>query len=326
MKKRLIAFLLILVILVPCVASAETWYRLTEQKRLWNLPNYDSKVMDTYRADWALTVNSSVDKTWAGITFSNGVSGYLEKKFFIRDKSYTAWISSATANLKHGPGSGFYNEGTLSKGDSVTVLTRGGSWSFVKSSAGYGYISNGSLSSKKISVSSGSGSSSGKSVNYTAWVVSRGGLVGLRSAPSGSNSVVIDRHYPGTKITVLKECGEFNYVRINYNGNEGYMRSRYISRTKPAQAGSIDPKYSSGSSGNSGSSSETSSSYPFSATAKSSGGENPKLYRGVGLGWAYDTIQPGAAVTVIGGTSDIYWFKVTVNGKTGYMPGKFLSR
>ena len=43
MKKRLVAFLLILVILVPCVASAETWYRLKEQKRLWNLPNYDSK-------------------------------------------------------------------------------------------------------------------------------------------------------------------------------------------------------------------------------------------------------------------------------------------
>ncbi len=80
MKKRLIAFLLILVILVPCVASAETWYRLKEQKRLWNLPNYDSKVMDTYRADWALSVNSSVDKTWSAITFSNGVSGYLEKK------------------------------------------------------------------------------------------------------------------------------------------------------------------------------------------------------------------------------------------------------
>ena len=79
MKKRLVAFLLILVILVPCVASAETWYRLKEQKRLWNLPNYDSKVMDTYRGDWALTVNSSVDKTWSGITVSNGVSGYLEK-------------------------------------------------------------------------------------------------------------------------------------------------------------------------------------------------------------------------------------------------------
>ena len=74
------------------------------------------------------------------------------------------------------------------------------------------------------------------------------------------------------------------------------------------------------------SSSESSSNYPFYATAKSSGGEKPKLYRGVGLGWAYDTIQPGAAVTVIGGTSDIYWFKVTVDGRTGYMPGKYLSR
>ena len=320
MKKRLIAFLLIFVILIPCVASAETWYRLKEQKRLWNLPDYNSKVMDTYRADWALTVSSSVNKTWAGITFSNGVSGYLEKKFFIRDKSYTAWISTATANLKHGPGSGFYNEGTLSKGDSVTVLTHGGSWSFVKSSAGYGYISNGSLSTKKVSASSGSGSSSGKDVKYTAWVISRGGPVGLRSAPSGSNNVVMESHYPGTQITVLKECGEFNYVKVNYNGHEGYMRSRYISKNKPAQADTIDPKYSSGKY------SDPSGGFPFSATAKSSGGEKPKLYRGVGLGWSSETIQPGTVVTVIGNSSDIYWFKVTVNGKTGYMPSKYLSR
>ena len=42
MKKRLVAFLLVLVILIPCAASAAGWYRLTEKKRLFNLPDYDS--------------------------------------------------------------------------------------------------------------------------------------------------------------------------------------------------------------------------------------------------------------------------------------------
>ena len=330
MKKRLFAFLLVLAILVPCVVSAETWYRLKEQKRLWNLPDYNSRVLDTYRADWALTVSSSVDKTWAAITLSNGVSGYLEKKFFIRDKSYTAWVSSATTHLKHGPGSGFANEGTLSKGDSVKVLTHGKNWSYVSSSAGNGYVSNGDLSSRKVKASSSAaGGSSGKAVSYKAWVVSLGGPVGLRSAPSGSNDVVFEKHYPGTQITVLRECGEFNYVRINYNGNEGYMRSRYISKSRPAQADKIDPKYSSGvyvGTGSSSESSQSSPTFPFTLYAKASGGEKPKLFQGEGLGWAYVTIEPGTAVTVVGKATDIYWYKVTVNGRPGYMPDKFLSK
>ena len=48
MKKRLIALLLILVILVPCVASAAGWYRLTDKKRIFNLPDYNSQILDTY--------------------------------------------------------------------------------------------------------------------------------------------------------------------------------------------------------------------------------------------------------------------------------------
>ena len=320
MKKRWIALLLVFIILVPCMASAETWYRLTEKKRVFNLPDYNSKVIDTYRTDWALTVKS-VSGDWALITFSNGVSGYVERKFFTIGSTATAWISINTAHLKHGPGSGFANEGTLHLGDSVTVLTRGSNWSYVTSSAGNGYVSNGALSSKKVTAASGP---SYKSVNYTAWVVSRGDPVGLRSAPSGSNYVVMETYYPGTQLTVLQECGEFNYVRMAPTGNEGYMRAKYISRTKPAQAAALEA--SAAAAGGSSSSASTETGFPFTAYAKSSGGEKPKLYRGEGLGWSSDTLEPGTTVTVTGSGTDIYWYKVTVNGQKGYMPSKFLSR
>ena len=318
MKKRLVAFLLILVILVPCVASAAGWYRLTEKKRLFNLPDYDSKVMDSYRTDWALSINKAVDGTWASVTFSNGVSGYMERKYLVLCKSSTAWISTGTANLKHGPGSSFATVGTLSRGDSVTVLTHGNNWSFVSSSAGTGYIANSSLSDSKVS---GSSASSGKSVKYTAWVASRGDPVGLRSAPSGSNDVVIQTYVPGTKVTVLKELSGFSYVRIAADGQEGYMRSKYLSTVKPAQASTVEAKEAAASA----SKAETSG-FPFTAYARESGGEAPKVYRGEGLGWASDAIAPGTAVTVVAGGSDIYWFQVSVNGTTGYMPSKFLSR
>ena len=318
MKKRLVAFLLVLVILIPCAASAAGWYRLTEKKRLFNLPDYDSKVMDSYRTDWALSINSAVDSTWASVTFSNGVTGYMERKYLVLCKSSTAWISAGTANLKHGPGSSFATVGSLSRGDSVTVLTQGNNWSFVSSSAGTGYIANSSLSDSKVSGSSGS---SGKSVNYTAWVTSRGDPVGLRSAPVGTNDYVFQTYVPGTKVTVLKELSGFSYVRIAEDGQEGYMRSKYLSTVKPAQASSKEAQEAAASAAKA----ETSG-FPFTAYARESGGEAPQLYRGEGLGWAHDPLQPGTAVTVIGSGSDIYWFQVSVNGTTGYMPSKFLSR
>lgn len=326
MKKRLIALLLVLAVLVPCVASAESWYRLTSKKRLFNLPDYDSRVMDTYRTDWALTVTRAVDKTWVEVTFSNGVSGYLERKYIVIQNSSSAWISANTAHLKHGPGSSFANEGTLSCGDYVTVLTRGNNWSYVTSAAGNGYVSNGALSSSKVTP--GSAAPAYKNVNYTAWIFSKGDPVGLRSAPSGDSHVVMETFYPGTQVTVLKEGSEFHYVKIG--SSEGYMRAKYLTRTKPAQAYQLEAKKAADAAASGGtkpaSSEETSSGFPFMASARENGGEKPKAYMGPGAGWSSETLAVGTSVKVVGPCSDIYWYEVEINGLKRYMPSKFIIR
>lgn len=319
MKKRLIALLLVLVILVPCAAaSAAGLYRLTERKRIFNLPDYNSRVLDSYRTDWALTINSVVDSTWASITFSNGVTGYMERKYLVLSGTSTAYISTNTAALRHGPGSSFRSEGTLALGDSVTVLTQGSNWSYVTSVVGSGYVSNGSLSSTKVTGPSGP---SAVSVNYTAWVVSRGDPVGLRSQPSGDNSAVFQTYYPGTQVTVLQEYGAFKYVRIASDGQEGYMRAQYVSKIKPAQAAAVEAAEAAAAAAG-----VVSNEFPFTAYAIESGGEKPKLYKGEGLGWTSDVLEPGTVVTVTGPGTDIYWFKVSVGGMGGYMPSKFLGR
>ena len=105
------------------------------------------------------------------------------------------------------------------------------------------------------------------------------------------------------------------------------MRSRYITRTKPAQALALEAsKAAEGGSGSGSSSAPGEPGFPFTAYARSSGSEKPKLFRGEGLGWASDTLEPGTTITVTGSGKDIYWYKVSVNGKTGYMPSKFFSR
>ena len=326
MMKRLVALSLALILIISCAAaSAAGWYRLTDKKRIFNLPSYDSKAIDSYRADWALYINKSVDSTWASVTFSNGVTGYIEKKYLSRDKSFTAWVSK-DANLKHGPGSGFANEGFLSKGAKVTVITSGSAYSFVSSDAGYGYVANGFLSRSKVS---GSGSTSGgRTVNYTAWIATRGDPLGLRSEPSGSDGAVFETYYNGTAVTVLTELGEFSYVRMA-NGHEGYMRSKYLSRNKPAQISNkaAEDSIPTGAAPVAPADVQQSSGFPFSATAiNDSEGNSPRVYKGAGEGWSSDIIGAGSSITVLGPSSDIYWYEVSAGGIHGYMPSKFFIR
>ena len=43
MKKRLVALLLVLVLIVPCAfASGEVYYRLKKNAKVWQFPNYES--------------------------------------------------------------------------------------------------------------------------------------------------------------------------------------------------------------------------------------------------------------------------------------------
>ena len=304
MKKRLVSFLLVLILLVPCVASAATWYRLnTSSLRLWSEANYKSRVLDSYRQDWALNINKAVNSTWANVTFSNGVSGYLERKFLVRCNSYGAWVTKDKTAMKHGPGYSFATVDTLSRGDKVTVLTHGSSFDYVKSGESYGYVANASLSKKKVTAtSSGSGM---KSVNYTAWVTSNGGVVGLRSMPSSSNEVIFARYTPGTKVTVTGEGSDFCYVTIG--SESGYMRTKYLTKKKPATASTFTPY-----------------------TAVVVLGKDEKkapVYQGEGLGWSISMkLDAGATVEVVANGTDKYWVKVNINGHNYYMQKKYLKK
>ena len=73
MKKRIVALLLALLMVCSCaVASAATYYRLKTTVRLWKEPDYDSRVLDSYRTDWAFTITKKVNsKRIVGITREN---------------------------------------------------------------------------------------------------------------------------------------------------------------------------------------------------------------------------------------------------------------
>ena len=76
MKKRLIALLLVLVLLIPAgIASAATWYRVnTSSLKVRMQPSESAKVLASYRKDSVATISSTKDG-WSYVTFYNGTKG-----------------------------------------------------------------------------------------------------------------------------------------------------------------------------------------------------------------------------------------------------------
>ena len=127
---------------------------------------------------------------------------------------------------------------------------------------------------------------------------------------------------------MLAELGEFSYVRMA-NGHEGYMRSKYLSRNKPAQISNkaAEDSIPTGAAPVAPADVQQSSGFPFSATAiNDSEGNSPRVYKGAGEGWSSDIIGAGSSITVLGPSSDIYWYEVSAGGIHGYMPSKFFIR
>ena len=309
MKKHIAAFLLVLVLLVPCLASAVTYYRVTaDSLRLWAGPNYESKIKDSYRRDWALTIDKSVNSTWAEITLSNGVSGYMEKKYFKHTSSFGAWITKDNTGLKHGPADSFKTVGTLSKGDKVTVLTNGTNFSYVRTeNESYGYVANSRLSRSKVK--STEEASAMTEVNYTAWITSNGGTVGLRSMPSGSNDVVFAKYSPGTEVTVTWKGDEFDYVTVKSDGYSGYIRNKYLTKKKPTTASSSFTAYDA-------------------KVVLGSDGKKAPVYQGEGLGWAVAfRLEADTIVRVVANGTDKYWVKIEYGTNNYYyMQKKYLKK
>ena len=233
MKKRLIALLLVIVLLVPAgIASAATWYRVnTSSLKVRYMPGENTTVLGSYRRDYALTVKST-NNGWSLVTFSNGFQGYVQTKYITKGSSYSAWIASDGTSLHKGPDSNFAATATLAKGLKVKVLCQGSGFSYVSTDKfGSGYVKNNFLSKKKVA-SSGNASTSTvvSGGDYNAYVMNNR-KVNLRRDPNTS-SPVIAQYDPGTPVYVISHGAVWD--KITVGGNTGWMMTKYISTSAPA--------------------------------------------------------------------------------------------
>ena len=309
MKKRLIALLLVIALLIPAsIASAATWYRVnTSSLKVHIMAGENTQVLGSYRRDYACTISSSKDG-WSYVKFSNGFQGYVQTKYLKKGSSYKAWVASDDTKLRVKPAGDGSVKATLARGTKVTVLTHGSNYDFVSAgSFGTGYIVNSRLSKKQVKASgSASTSTAVTGGNYDAWIMSKG-RINLRSSAS-ENAPIIARYPAGTKVHVNQHGATWDNVTID--GNTGWMMTKYLTTSEPA------PTAQPATGGGSGSSEYTA--YVVSGNKKA-----VNVRKGNSKNYSVKFKVPyGAAVTVL--EHNATWDKIKYNGKTGYIENIYL--
>ena len=313
MKKRLIALLLVLVLLLPAaIASAATWYRVTTTSvRVRFLPSESASVLGSYRRDYALTVTSTKDG-WSYAIFSNGFEGYVQTKYIAKSKSYSAWVVRDNVSLRSGPSGDFGATAILAKGRRVTVLSHGANYDYVNAGdLGRGYIMNGLLSTKKVAASGNASKSTAPvGVNYDAYVLNSGNRkVNLRSEPSTSAPVIAE--YPtGTKVFVISHGPVWDQIQVD--GKTGWMMTSFLSTSVPAPTPTPTPTP------GGGGSSDTYTAY---VVCDNKGTVNVRKGDSTHYAVLFN-VRYGAAVTVLKHGNS--WDYIEYNGKKGYMMNKYL--
>lgn len=310
MKKRLIALLLILVLAVPAVAAAVTYYHVnTSRVESRYLPDVNATVLDSYRQDWALTLVKKYG-TWWRVRFTNGEEGYVQSKYVTKSRSYNAWITQNDTELRTGPDYSFASVAQLAKGTKVAVRSHGSSYDYVVYGNLSGYVRNAFLSKKRVAADKNT-----TTKPFTAYITSKNGRsVNVRNG-GGMNYGVIGSFKPGTEVTVEKKGTTWSQVVAN--GLKGWVMTQYLTTSKAAVTDIPQPI-----------ATNTPVVCPYYAYVVSQNGGYVNVHRGAGDGYANaTTASVGTLVVVL--EHGLTWDKIRIDSKgsvEGWIRNEYLSQ
>lgn len=206
--------------------------------------------------------------------------------FTANAENETRVITAGTLNLRAGATTESDILGKYGWGTEVEILGFDGNWAYVEVGGQKGYMYAQYLGSEDAA-------------SYTRYVNTNTRGLNLRSAPNGD---ILGSYPRGTKVTVLSSDGIWSKVKVE--GKTGYMSAQWLSSSKP----------SSGSTGSAIGSAVVSNPLDtqvlFLRSEPSTASESLGYYRN------------GTTVTLLKKLDG--WYKVKVDGKTGYMMAKYL--
>ena len=317
MKKRLFALFLVLILLVPAAMASAAYYRVNTSKlKIRRLPSANAKVLDTYRRDWALTINQKFGD-WSYIIFTNGKDGYCQTKYLKKSSSYSAWITTNDTHMRYGPDYSFKTVGVLARGTKVTVLSHGTNYDYISTKVGNGYVKNSFLSKKKVKPTGGESTVVEEPVSEgIAGVVvnPNGGSVNLRRG-AGEQYPVISSFKPGTRLTILTKGSKWCKVKIS--GATGYMMTKFISTeipqpVMPSPAGDPTP--------------DPQPTPPYTAYITSANGKSVNIHTGPGLGYANVCRLKVGTVVTVKAWRDAKWSEIQIgSSRVGFVLSVYLT-
>ena len=206
--------------------------------------------------------------------------------FTANAENETRVITAGTLNLRAEANTDSSILGKYGWGTEVEVLGFDGHWAYVSVGGQTGYMYAQYLGSEGAA-------------SYTRYINTNTRGLNLRSEPNGT---ILGSYPRGTAVTVLSSDGIWSKVEVG--GQKGYMASRWLSNTKPSSSSN------SSSIGTAVVSNPLDTQVLFLRSEPSTESESLGYYRN------------GKSVTLLKKLDG--WYKVKVDGKTGYMMAKYL--
>lgn len=207
--------------------------------------------------------------------------------FSANAENETRVITCGTLNLRAQASTESDILGKYGWGTEVEVLGFDGNWAYVEVNGQTGYMYSQYLGSEDAAIA-------------TAYVATNSRGLNLRSKPNGD---ILGSYPRGTKVTILATDGSWSKVSVN--NQTGYMLSQWLSARKPAGSSS-----SSAVSGSAVVNNPRDTQVLFLRSKPSVESEAISYYRN------------GKTVTLLEKLDG--WYKVKVDGQTGYMMAKYL--
>ena len=302
-KKAACAAMLSMAMVAPLAAFAENETRVITCGTL-NLraeESASSKILGKY--GWGSEVLvKGVNGDWASVDVG-GQSGYMYAKYLGREgtTNSTAYVktNSRGLNLRAEPNGNIL--GSYPRGTKVTVLATTGEWSKVSVDGKTGYMQSRWLSGKAVS-----GGSSAVSPAVGTAVVNnpRDTQVLFLRREANVSSESLGYYRNGKTVTLLARQGD--WYKVSVDGKTGYMQTQWLS-TKSVSSGSSTVKPATGTAVVNN---PRDTQVLFLRREASMNSESLGYYRN------------GKTVTLLARQGD--WYKVSVDGKTGFMMAKYL--
>lgn len=295
----------------------------TENLNLRSKANTSGTILTTIPKGKTVTLLSEKNANgWYKVSYE-GKTGYVSGSYLKETTTTTTTTAKTTENLNlrskaNTSGSILV---TIPKGKTITLLSGkdANGWYQAQYDGKTGYVSGSYLTSITSSSSSNSSSSSSNSSSSSSSPSTKTGTttenLNLRDKASTSGTVLITIP-KGKTVTLLSGKDANGWYKVSYNGKTGYASGSYITENT-----SNSSNTSTGNSNNNSNTTTPSNQTPI----KGQTTENLNLRSKASTsGTVLATIPKGKIVTILADKDANGWYKVSYDGKTGYVSGDYL--